>query len=551
VAALIFFCITPMLSKAARVASKAMLPFHIIGKRIVRTLGFLGRVVRPLLLPRGRTRVRLVLFVVLVLVVAASQLDYPRYWDASADWVNPKLDAVNVPAVITRYDQWGVFRTLDEKLYVKHFWDIPFSLGLDLQGGVHLVYQADLSQILSPDQDEAMAALRDTIERRVNFLGVQEPVVQVQKGAAGQRLIVELAGVDDPNEAIRQIGQTPFLEFKQPLNPEEQYSRVSSFLGDQATEEQARQFCLVPFVPNISVFLQASGGIDPCFDSTELTGKFLDRADVTTNPQTSEVEISLQFDDEGAKLFETLTSENVGSYVAIYLDEQPVSIPTVNSAISGGRAVITGSFTVDEARELVRNLNSGALPVPITLISQQRVGATLGAVSLQDSLTAALVGLVAVFAFLIAVYRFSGVLAGMSLAVYIIFLLALIKLIPVTLTLAGIAGLILSVGMAVDANVLVFERLREELAGERKNITRAIDNAFSRAWPSIRDGNISTLLTAAILFWFSTSFVQGFALTLGLGIITSVFSSMVVTKYLLKLIAVGRFGRAKALWSRM
>jgi len=510
---------------------------------------FLKRIFRK---PTKRTRIWLFILLIFTAAFFAANLDYPKYWNQFSDWSNPKLEAVDVNQYIGKYDKWGILRAIDNVARIPKFDESGYSLGLDLQGGVHLVYEADLSNISNSDAGEAMESLRDAIERKVNFLGVAEPIIQIEKGGESPRLIVELAGVRDPDEAIKQIGQTPFLEFKEEKPFEEQkIAIIATGLFSQGPEgglddEQIRSICSQG--QSISLFTQFSGE-DPCFKSTGLTGQYLERAAVASHPQTGALQISLQFDEEGSKLFEEITERNVGSVVAIYLDDVPVSIPVVNQKITGGQAVITGTFTLDEAKDLARNLNAGALPVPINLIAQQRIGASLGEESLKDSLHAGLIGALAVLIFLIIIYRFSGILAALSLLIYIIFLLALIKLIPITLTLAGIAGLILSVGMAVDANILIFERLHEELK-EIENVSFAVDKAFARAWPSIRDGNISTLLTAAILFWFSTSFIQGFALTLGLGIVISMFSAMFITKYLMKLFLIRKFETLKIIWSR-
>jgi len=479
--------------------------------------------------PKLSQRAKTISLTVLILLAAlfAANLDYPNYWNRFSDWTEENVSWLNVPK----------------------FGEREYSLGLDLQGGVHLVYEVDLSDIETSDKSDAVGALRDTIERRVNFLGVSEPVVQTQESEdGGARLIVELAGIQDPALAIEQIGLTPFLEFKEPRDSKEQIQLVKQTLPDLEDSEAANACFNAEFVTILLSLNQT--GEDPCFLSTGLTGRYLERASVVTHPQTSELQVSIQFNSEGADLFAQITKRNIGKTTAIYLDGAPVSIPTVNEEIVGGQAVISGSFTVEEARDLASNLNSGALPVPIELISQQRVGASLGEKSLDDSLFAALFGVIAVLLFLVIVYRFSGFMAAISLLVYLVFLLAIIKLIPVTLTLAGIAGLILSIGMAVDANVLVFERLKEEMTDDTENIARAIDRAFLRAWPSIRDGNFSTFFTALILFWFSTSFVQGFALTLGLGILVSLFSAMVVTKLLLKSFASGRLGKFKKIWTR-
>jgi protein-export membrane protein SecD len=396
----------------------------------------------------------------------------------------------------------------------------PFKLGLDLQGGVHLLYQADLSNIEEKDKTEAMEGLRDVIERRVNLFGVREPVVQVQ----GERLIVELAGIKDVSEAIKMIGQTPYLEFKE---PKENY------------EEILRN--------NQKVAETGEGKIEDPFKTTPLTGKYLKKAELGFDQTTYQPLVLLQFNDEGAKIFEELTTRNVGKPLAIYVDQNLISAPTVQEVISGGRAQITGKFTIEEAKSLARNLNAGALPVPIKLISQQLVGPILGKISLEQSLKAGILGFLAILLFMSLFYRLPGILAGLALIIYIVLVLSLFKLIPVTLTLAGIAGFILSIGMAVDANVLIFSRMREELKAG-KGYLISLEEGFNRAWPAIRDGNLTTLIVAAIMFGFGTSFVKGFALTLSIGILVSMFSAIFVTKNLLKCFVGTRFEKINWLW---
>ena len=377
----------------------------------------------------------------------------------------------------------------------------PFRFGLDLQGGVSLVYQADLSKISSQDYDEVMAGLRDVIERRVNLFGVTEPVVQTEGRGEEGRLIVELAGIKDPNQAIQIIGQTPFLQFRE---TKENYQ--------QAAEQNE----------------------DP-FQNTELTGKYLKKAQVGFDSVTNAPLIQLEFNDEGAKLFEEITARNVGKPLAIFLDYQLLQAPVVQEVISSGQAQISGSFTPQKARELVRALNAGALPVPITLISQQSVGPTLGQVSLEQSLRAGVAGFGFVLLYMLIFYRLPGLVASLALLWYIAVVLAVFKLIPITLSLAGIGGFILSIGMAVDANILVFARMKEELRSQ-KSFTAALEQGFSRAWPSIRDGNGTTLLVAFILFQFGSSFVKGFAVALSIGIIVSMISALMVTRVLLRLL---------------
>jgi len=390
---------------------------------------------------------------------------------------------------------------------------VPFKLGLDLQGGVHLTYKADLSAIKPAEAGDAMEGLRDVIERRVNAFGVGEPLVQLEKSASGEnRLIVELPGVTNVNEAIKMIGETPFLEFKTE-NPN----------ADKLTEEEKKDSSKV-------------------FVSSDLTGRYLKKAILDFNQTTFEPIISLEFNDEGGKLFAKMTKENVGKSIAIFLDGAPISVPNVREEITGGKAQITGQFTPQEAKLLVQRLNSGALPVPVSLISQQSVGPTLGEKFLAKGVMAGIYGMILVSLFLVLWYRLPGLAAVLALGLYTIIILALFKLIPVTLTAAGIAGFILSVGMAVDANILIFERMKEELK-KGKNLQSAVSEGFSRAWLSIRDSNISSLITAGILFWMGTSMIKGFALTLGVGILISMFSAITVSRTFL--LAIGLNGESR------
>ncbi len=446
----------------------------------------------------SKARIYLILSVIFILAVLGFFLIAPKYYNSAADFLNSNF-AFNI----------------------KKYGNSAFKLGLDLQGGTHLVYEADLSNIKESDYSSAMQGLRDIIERRVNLFGVSEPVVQTENVAGHHRLIVELAGVKDPAEAIKMIGMTPFLEFKEKISDEE-YKKIL----DKQKELQGKSQEEIKKIPDYQLAYQ-----DP-FKSTPLTGKYLQRAEMVFDQNTNAPQISLQFNDEGAKLFEEITGRNIGKPLAIYIDGVLISAPTVQNKISGGKAQITGKFTINEARELARNLNAGALPVPIKLVSQQSVGPTLGAASLKQSLFAGIIGLLAVVVFMILFYRLPGLLASIALLAYVILSLALFKLGGVTLTLAGIGGFILSIGMAVDANILIFARMREELK-DGKGVKAAIEEGFRRAWPSIRDSNINSLIVCAILFSFATSFIKGFALTLGLGIVVSLFSAIFITRILL------------------
>ncbi len=390
----------------------------------------------------------------------------------------------------------------------------PFHLGLDLSGGSYLLYKADVTQVPADGVGDSMDALRDVIERRVNSFGVSEPVVQVQTGLVNgtreHRLSVELPGVTDIDEAIKTIGQTPFLEFKIQADPKSNIQKATVDANGQVTVNVGDNFV-----------------------ATGLDGKYLKRAQLEFNPSTGEPTVTLQFNDEGAKLFEKITGENIDKVLAIYLDGSVISAPVVREAISGGQAQISGLFTPEEARQLVGRLNSGALPVPISLISTQTIGATLGAEAINAGVKAAVIGFIIISLFLILWYRLPGVVAVLALTLYVIITLLLYKFIPVTLSAAGIAGFIISIGMAVDANILIFERMREERA-RGKSATDAIAAGFDRAWFSIRDANTASLIVAVILFWFGTSLIKGFALTLGLGVIVSLVSAIAITKLFLR-----------------
>jgi len=400
-----------------------------------------------------------------------------------------------------------------EKSFFQKF---RFHLGLDLSGGSHLVYQADISALAPEQMEDSMAALRDVIERRVNLFGVSEPVVQIQGSSvvsgAPEQLIVDLPGVTDLEKAKEMIGQTPLLEFK-----------------TEAPEDEP-----------IEVKVGADGKVDlgqvdfgQRYIATELTGRFLQRATLEFDPNTREPLVSLQFDNSGTKLFAQITKENIGRTVAIYLDGALISAPVVREEIPNGQAVISGNFNPTEAKQLVGRLNSGALPVPITLLSTQTIGAILGESAIAAGVRAATLGFLLVALFLILWYRLPGLIATLALTIFVTVVLTIFKLIPVTLTAAGIAGFIISIGIAVDANVLIFERIKEEIRAGGK-IPEAITAGFSRAWLSIRDSNISSLLTAVILFWFGTSLIKGFALTLGLGVAVSMLSAILITRIFLK-----------------
>ncbi len=378
--------------------------------------------------------------------------------------------------------------------------DLEIKKGLDLEGGAHLVFQADMKDIPFENRNSAIEAAKKNIERRINFFGISEPVVQTAKSGEDYRLIVELPGIEDINRAIDLIGSTAQLEF---------WEQVEA---------------------------SPSAGFKP----TDLTGKDLKISQVRFDPNTGQPVVSLNFSSEGGKKFAEITSRNVGRIVAIYLDKKIISTPVVEEPITSGEAIIKGNFTLQEAKDLSIKLNAGALPVPIKIIEQRNIGATLGRESVQKSLKAGMIGLLMVALFMGAYYGKLGLLADLALVLYGLITLAIYKFIPVTLTLPGIAGFILSIGMAVDSNILIFERMKEEQrSGKPWQI--AMELGFGRAWDSIRDANICTLITCFILFNpFNWGFlnvsgmVRGFALTLGLGIFISLFTGIVVTRTLLR-----------------
>lgn len=409
--------------------------------------------------------------------------------------------------------------------------DLNIKEGLDLAGGSHLVFQADMEKLSSADRDRALASAREIIERRVNFYGVSEPVVQTSKSKDDYRVIVELAGVQNVDEAINLIGRTAQLTFR-----EEEASPSSLRSSGQAPSASSAASLQAEARLSDGQATESARLFGPFTKLTDLTGKDLKRSEVKFNPNTSEPEVGLEFSSEGAKLFEEITKRNVGKQVAIFLDNQLISAPRVNEVISGGEAVISGDFTVDQAKNLSIQLNAGALPAPLKIIEQRNIGATLGQKSVAQSLIAGLIGLGTVVAFMFLYYGKLGLFADLALLVYTLLTLALFKLIPVTLTLAGVAGFILSIGMAVDANILIFERMKEELRWG-KNRQAAVELGFSRAWSSIRDSNVSSLLTCAILYYFGTGIVRGFAFTLALGILVSMFSAIIVTKNFLRVFA--------------
>lgn len=429
--------------------------------------------------------------------------------------------------------------------------DRPFKLGLDLAGGSHLLYEADTTGVDQEDVPELMSVLRDVIERRINVFGVSEPIVQVESSSFVtdepiERLVVELPGVTDVSQAVAEIGRTPLLEFK--LLDEKILAEQEALLSLNSLGSSSGS---IANIENVRVNGEPVQERSPFVD-TGLTGRYLESAALEFAGQMSgqlanEPIVSIRFTPEGAQLFAQITRDNVGEQLGIFLDGELLSAPSINEAIVGGTAVISGGFDPDEARLLAQNLNFGALPVPIKLVSTQTIGASLGAEVLEKGVQAGLLGLGFILAFMALWYRVPGLLAGLSLVSYVVMMLALFQYIPVTLTAAGLAGFVLSLGMAVDANVLVFERMKEEFRNGLSS-RAAAHVGFARAWSAIRDGNITSLLSAIILFWFGTSVVKGFALVFALGVIMSMLSALVITRTLLLTLPEVRDSTSRGAW---
>ncbi|MFA5025639.1 MAG: protein translocase subunit SecD [Candidatus Shapirobacteria bacterium] len=391
--------------------------------------------------------------------------------------------------------------------------NLDLRYGLDLAGGASLLFEVDTSQRKKEDLPQALESLKLNIERRVNLFGVSESNVQMANQGDKYRLNVDLPGVTDINEAVKLIGQTAQLKFMGVIN-------------DQLFIEATTSAELLKSVKD-----------------TGLDGSHLVKSEPSPNPNTGVMEVSLKFNPEGSKLFEKATTDFQNKKLAILLDGVVKTAPMVNEIIIGGEAVINGDFDIKSAKALSAQLNAGALPLPIKLIQQSQVGASLGQDSIERGVKAGLVGLGLVFLFMIGNYGFLGLIADFSLIIFGLVTLTLYRLIPVTLTFPGIVGFILSVGMAVDSNILIFERMKEELrAGKSWN--NAMELGFGRAWNSIKDANTCTIITGLILFnpfnWSflnSSGMVRGFAVTLLLGIILGMFTGVFVTRNLLRVLA--------------
>jgi preprotein translocase subunit SecD len=386
-----------------------------------------------------------------------------------------------------------------------------FKKGLDIQGGMQIVLEAQMNDIPEKDKATALESVREVITRRVDLYGIAESGVRTAVGNGSHRLIIELPGVSNPDEALSLVGQTAKLEF-QLITP----------LTQEGSEQPIGQF--------------GATGID---------GSKLKRAAVQFDPQTGEPVVGIQFTAEGADLFGKVTEQNQGALLGIVLDNALLMAPRINEPIYGGSAVITGQFTIEEAKQLSIQLNAGALPVPIKVLEQRTVGASLGLESVSQSVKAGLIGLSLVILFMVSLYGFAGVLASFALALYALLTIALYKILGITLTVPGIAGLILSIGMALDANILIFERMKEEVR-LGKPFETALELGFGRAWDSIKDANITTIVTALVLinplnfsFLNSSGLVRGFGITLLIGVTLGLFTGIFVTRTLLRLFLSG------------
>ena len=412
---------------------------------------------------------------------------------------------IDLPETIR--NKFNVASSLDFSLFgLRIRKDFKTSLGLDLKGGSHLVFEADTKKVKKEDLQDALSSARDIIEKRVNFFGVSEPTVQNLKSGNNYRISVDLPGIEKVDEAVALIGRTAQLSFR---------------------EEK--------------IIDTKEASPTPTLVESGLTGRHVKKASVDFNQQDGKPQVVLSFNSEGAKLFGDITSRNVGKPIAIVVDDFLVSAPTVKQAIVDGNAVITGNFTVDEAKKLAIAINSGALPLSIKLVEQKNIGPTLGATEVRKSVYAGAIGLAAVLLFMIIYYGRLGIIASLALIIYGLISFAIFRTIPVVLTLPGIAGFILSIGMAVDSNILIFERIKEELR-KGKEFDIAVRLGFGRAIDAIKDANITTLLVAFILFnplnWeFLPQFgmVRGFALTLIIGVATSLFTGVVITKRLIEI----------------
>ena len=439
-----------------------------------------------------------IFLIILSLTAAALIIDMPKNYQFEGDFFGRKVSlSINRPNIDFNL---GPIRIHN---------DFSLKKGLDLAGGAHLVFRAGTDTLPEENRADALSSLRDNIERRVNIFGLSEAVVQTSKTSSEDRLIVEIPGQVDPVQAVALIGQTAQLNFK-----------LEADIPPEAT---------------------GSATIYDLFSKeTDLNGANLRKAEVVFDPNTGKPQVSLEFDNKGKDIFAELTKNNVDRMMAIFLDNFLVSAPSINEPILDGKAVISGNFSLEDAKQMVSQLNAGALPVSVELIEQRTVSATLGEESISRGTRAGLVGVGLVALFMVGFYGRLGILANLGLFIYAVLSLAMYKLIPVTLTMPGVAGFLLSLGMAVDSNILIFERMKEELRLGRP-WRMAMELGFGRAWDSIRDANVCTLITTFVLFnpfdwtFLNTSgMIRGFALTLGLGVMLEMFTGIVVVRTIMR-----------------
>lgn len=437
---------------------------------------------------------RIVLLLIVILTLIAIVIDWPRVP------VKISLGPVNIDTVIAG-------PKIDTTIFgfnIKR--DLDIKLGLDLRGGTSLILKADMSGIPVGERDKALDAAKEVISRRVDFFGVAEPIVQTSKVDDDYRIIVELPGITNADEAKELIGQTANLEFREFIDPNIQPGTIPTLVNTKASGVTGK----------------------------DLKSASADFQQSQTPDQPSSPVVRFELTSEGSKKFQALTKRLINKPLVVFLDGQPISAPIVQSEIS--REGVISGVTAEEAKLLSIQLSAGALPVKkIDVLSERTIGPTLGRSSINRSFLAGIIGIFVVALFILIYYKLPGLLAVISLFIYTVFVLAIFKLIPITLTLAGIAGFILSVGMAVDANILIFERMKEELRLGRTR-SQAIEIGFTRAWSSIRDSNVSSLITAVILFWFGTGSVKGFAIALAVGIIISMGTAIIVTRNLLRIV---------------
>lgn len=417
--------------------------------------------------------------------------------------------ALTFIAIVIDFPKFPAIKISDKTFQI----NFPLKLGLDLQGGTQLILETQMDKIEPQDKDVALESAKEVLERRVNLYGVSEALVQSSKLGEQRRILIELPGLKDASAAAELVGKTAQLEFKE-------------IVGTPSAEAT-----------------QSAEALFATFKQTGLTGSDLKKAQVTFGSSgggTSGPQVAIEFTEEGAKKFADITSRNVGKPLAMFLDNNPISWPppVVQQEILGGNAVITGQFSTDEAKNLAIQLNAGALPVPIKIIEQRSIGPALGQESVNKSITAGAIGLITIAVYMIAYYGILGLVADLALVIYTLLVLAIFKtggfiIPPVTLTLAGIAGFILSIGMAVDANILIFERMKEEIRWGKTKFM-AMDLGFKRAWSSIWASNVSSLITAVILYGMGQSIIRGFAITLAIGVLVSMFTAVVVTKTFLR-----------------